>query len=197
MTSSERSAIDSCISISDFALESIWILCSSRRNTVWNCASESQERPLVHLRLLHLLACAGHLLLVVVQIEFFHLWDVSPVRFLCLCSTSACGWAWHRSLSCRVISSRRDCTCFFFLHEQRWSLPSDAWSLIHFRRLGRRCDVLTVNVFWAKTCPPRWSVNRSNLCTADLNDGVGLKTCERTLCAKRPNSPAVMVTAIW
>ena len=32
-------------------------------------------------------------------------------------------------------------------------------------------------------------MNGRNLCAADLNDGVGLKTCRETL--KRPNSPAV------
>ena len=37
-------------------------------------------------------------------------------------------------------------------------------------------------------------VNRSNICTADLHDGLGLTTCERTVW---PNDQTVLLSMDW
>ena len=104
-----------------------------------------------------LLGILGDLELLAVQFVSCHLRNFSPVHVLGLCSMSVCVSVSQQvspRFECKLsltlnfsssgmINSCSCCTCFSLLHTQRGSQPSDALSLIHFRRHKCSCDVLT------------------------------------------------------
>ena len=189
MTFAARSAFDSCIGISNFSCESIWFLCSSRSAQVWNsayeCLGEASCSPWTaysawNFRKDH---CSFRIFLCEV-FSCTPLMSLLDFRFVWLYRhkfTLAWNvwWAWHRTFPVK------------------WWILAEVASLFCKSSEASRCFVShPLPKTWMQTWRPHRNcilsknlssllVNRGNICTADLNDGVGLITCERTLYGER------------
>ena len=125
----------------------VWFSYSSKKNLVWNSASEIFDRPANspwaawsarNSRISRTSRCSANILSASEKdscrpfgsrLDFSLVWvhrDNFP------CTGWNVWWTWHRNFSVRVINSWWSCACLT-LCEQRWSQHSHILSFIHFR----------------------------------------------------------------